>query len=745
MSRLISYPIISTVASEDLIPITDISGPEGPLKNVKLSTLQSYIVEGRVEGEGTTNTLPIWTDGPNGVLGDSIVSEAAGQAYGTTKALSVVGNIYQKGLSDSVSIGYEALFNGTQGTGGENIAIGMCALKQLTTGTNNVAIGVSTLESLTTGRNNIAIGKNSQSTSVVGGNNNISLGFNTLAGSVSVGDANTVIGHLATQNVSSGTAMSKNTILGELSCSSLATTTKFAQTIAIGDGTLQNGSLSQVTEGVFVGSGAGRGITGNSIDDIGIGTAVFLGSNNGFSTAGNNIAIGTGAQGGNTTSDIKSSIRIGSDGGGSNSFATNIGTVNTALYSTNSAGGAHSALIGGYANITSGDSSFLGGGHNNTIAAGASNGAIIGGFNNAINSVGSAGMALGSDLQVNGANQVVLGRYNTGNNNSKLIVGAGFSDVNRINAFEVKNTSQLKLGKYGASEFLQTGSNYNVLVVGSTGNVNEIPVADLKTGTSIVPNQRQGYRIRITNKTVGSPNFNFTKTGSLVFYDRQSSNTLNWTEYGKQWTPALDPGYDAGGGLGGTDDALVMFEESVKDVFTRNFPTASINTLMLTMSYDNWMLASQQIDLGVRVDNAGASPGNGTSLIQLVDTVSQSTGPPDLPSTVCVWFVDTTDTSSNMAGPIPKIVFAGKDTAYAKMVNGGNQYSAGVTYDFTGNSGDSSRKYALLVEDEYYSNMRSTYLKVTGGRVVLQNLPTADPVSKGVVWDDAGTLKISQG
>ena len=163
------------------------------------------------------------------------------------------------------------------------------------------------------------------------------------------------------------------------------------------------------------------------------------------------------------------------------------------------------------------------------------------------------------------------------------------------------------------------------------------------------------------------------------------------------------------------------------------------------MSYDNWMLASHEMPLAVRVDNNGVSPGNGTALIKLVEEVNPKTGPPNLPSTVCVWFVDTTDTSSNMGGPIPTIVFAGKDTAYAKIVNGGNQYDAGATYTFTGNTGDTTRKYALLIEDDYYSNMRSKYLKVTGGRVVLENLPTSDPSSNGVVWNDSGTLKISAG
>jgi len=41
--------------------------------------------------------------------------------------------------------------------------------------------------------------------------------------------------------------------------------------------------------------------------------------------------------------------------------------------------------------------------------------------------------------------------------------------------------------------------------------------------------------------------------------------------------------------------------------------------------------------------------------------------------------------------------------------------------------------------------MRCKYLKATGGRVVFEDLPTADPVSKGVLWNDSGNLKISLG
>ena len=265
------------------------------------------------------------------------------------------------------------------------------------------------------------------------------------------------------------------------------------------------------------------------------------------------------------------------------------------------------------------------------------------------------------------------------------------------------------------------------------------------SGTSIISDKRQGYKIKITNKTVGSPDFDQSAAGVTVVYERQAGASLNWSDYGNQWTPSFDSSYDAMMGFQQNTEALVMLEESVKDILTRAGNANLLNSKFAIKSFDNWQLASQQLDLALRIDNGGASPGNGTALLQLVEESPPYSGPPDLPSTTCVWFVDTTDTSSNMGGPIPKIVFAGKDTAYAKIVNGGNQYDAGVTYTFTGNSGDILRKYAFLIEDEYYSNMRAQYLKVTGGRVVLQNLPTADPLSNGVVWNASGVLKISAG
>lgn len=44
MARIISYPILSTLAGEDLIPITDVSSTGNPLKNVTLTSLSSFLV-----------------------------------------------------------------------------------------------------------------------------------------------------------------------------------------------------------------------------------------------------------------------------------------------------------------------------------------------------------------------------------------------------------------------------------------------------------------------------------------------------------------------------------------------------------------------------------------------------------------------------------------------------------------------------------------------------------------------------
>ena len=81
MAVIYSYPTAasSSLSSSDLLLLSKMDANGRPTKSVTLSSLATFIAPlipgaGTVTGTGTTNTLPIWTDGPNGVLGDSIIS-----------------------------------------------------------------------------------------------------------------------------------------------------------------------------------------------------------------------------------------------------------------------------------------------------------------------------------------------------------------------------------------------------------------------------------------------------------------------------------------------------------------------------------------------------------------------------------------------------------------------------------------------------------------------------------------------
>lgn len=409
---------------------------------------------------------------------------------GSITGATLAGSL-QSNAEKSVHIGESALASETTGGDSENIAIGYYALSATTTGTNNVAIGTNTLKTSSTNKNNIAIGKRALETPTA--NNNIALGFNSL-NIPNVGNDNVVLGSTNLQSTIAG-SIEGNTVIGKgAGNSSNVATGNFKDNVILGRGAFQGTTASSVTDSIFIGSQSGKSLKGVGSNDIGIGKNALFGSNGGFNSGGSNIAIGENANSGNSTS-TSGSIKIGADGGSAGSFATNISTVDTTAVSTdgtgtrevNQAPGTHSGVIAGYANSVAADSAFIGGGHDNTIASTAMGAAIIGGFDNAITGVGSAGMALGSNLQVQGANQVVVGRYNTGNNNSKFIVGSGFSDANRINALEVKNTGQLKLGKYGSTNFTYNGgANHNVLAVLPNNTVVEIPLSNHRLDSQVL-------------------------------------------------------------------------------------------------------------------------------------------------------------------------------------------------------------------------------------------------------------------
>ncbi len=79
MAIIYTYPEIkaSKLSSDDKLILADMSVMGFPTMSVTLKDLATFIT-GTGSGTGTTDVLTRWTDGPSGLLGDSIVAQDAG-------------------------------------------------------------------------------------------------------------------------------------------------------------------------------------------------------------------------------------------------------------------------------------------------------------------------------------------------------------------------------------------------------------------------------------------------------------------------------------------------------------------------------------------------------------------------------------------------------------------------------------------------------------------------------------------
>ncbi len=95
MAIIYSYPEKTSPAGGDFLVITDSEQPapnKNRTKSLTIDNLANYVVTSAdaITGSGTTHTLPVWTDGPNGVLGDSMITQnVAGNIANITGRLSV--------------------------------------------------------------------------------------------------------------------------------------------------------------------------------------------------------------------------------------------------------------------------------------------------------------------------------------------------------------------------------------------------------------------------------------------------------------------------------------------------------------------------------------------------------------------------------------------------------------------------------------------------------------------------------
>ena len=500
MAIIYSYTLKLNPVPEDLLVISDSQAldPENLTRSMTLRGIQTAM--SLVDGAGTARRIPVWVD--SNTLADSSFEQS-----------QVGGGVFQVGTQESVYIGkltneltsatipqynvgigdesLKSITYGVDSTGasvaGENVAVGYKALTNLTTGTNNVALGVESIGSLNQGANNIAIGK--KSLGLLTGPQfkslgNIALGFDTL-GDLTEGNGNIAIGQSGFDKiVRGGNSISLGFRAGK------SFTGDIDESIVIGSNVLISSSATSIEKAIVLGHNSGQFTSGTLADDILIGTSAF----NATVSAGSNIAIGRVAnQNNGSSSALTGSIAIGTTGGtdvgssgSAGSYSTIIGSYDNAdagIGARNSTTGKYSAILGGLGNTTAATYGVILGGRNNTILSGALNAAILGGFQNSVSGTGSAGMALGSNLIVDGNNQVVVGRYNLANNNTKFIVGSGndTGSVTRQNAFEVLNTSQIKLAQYETS----SGVNYAQAITptsvftfltagGVSGNVNQL-------------------------------------------------------------------------------------------------------------------------------------------------------------------------------------------------------------------------------------------------------------------------------
>ena len=78
MAIINTYPTATPKGADLLIgtQVKDNTVEENSTKSFAVSAIGSFLITSNdiVTGSGTTNTIPIWTDGPNGVLGDSIIT-----------------------------------------------------------------------------------------------------------------------------------------------------------------------------------------------------------------------------------------------------------------------------------------------------------------------------------------------------------------------------------------------------------------------------------------------------------------------------------------------------------------------------------------------------------------------------------------------------------------------------------------------------------------------------------------------
>jgi len=442
MAIIYSYPVVSSLNSDDQIILSRMSDSGNPTKSVTLSTLKDFVTGasggGSVTGTGTTHKLPVWTNGGGGVIGDSIFTQDAGATNVT------IGGDVKLADNKKILLGtgddFELYFDATDGIiksvskielRGDTVTLFNSAKSEtLLAATNGGSVDLyynntKQFETTSTGvksNNNLELdgdlidingntGTAGQILSSLGTGNGVDwidttndvpyvdASSNRIARTEDVTNGNTSLGHNALQDIDAAGAL-YNTALGTEAGTDLTTGDN---NTAIGYRTLytattQNDNtavgylaltLCTGEDNVAVGSGAGQSMTTGQKN-------VLVGYNAGdaINSGQNNIAIGWGALGAQTTDN------------------DNIAVGYNALQNLNGSGKINIAIgKSAGAALTTGDKNTIVGHQAGTSLTG-SNSALIGYFaGNAVTS-GNNNTALGKialQLETTGGSNTALG------------------------------------------------------------------------------------------------------------------------------------------------------------------------------------------------------------------------------------------------------------------------------------------------------------------------------------------------
>ena len=120
MAIIYTYPNLplSNLSAEDLLVITNVDATNNnPTRSVTLADIATYVT-GTGSGTGTTNKIVKFTDGANGLLGDSIMTESTGLIDLAGQFVSTSSPTLTQGAPVS---GIKAILNGT--TAAPNVAL----------------------------------------------------------------------------------------------------------------------------------------------------------------------------------------------------------------------------------------------------------------------------------------------------------------------------------------------------------------------------------------------------------------------------------------------------------------------------------------------------------------------------------------------------------------------------------------------------------------------------------------------